>query len=126
MDLRWPDNDPPAPGVCSLCSRERVLEMQVMSPIWHFMEECADWQDPGSRSPALQKGLAALRKPLWDWLTIAVYVCPNACVPAGSSPWCCIEEAVAACHGSRVARPDLNVRMQLRTHSAASSELSGG
>lgn len=127
MPLCWPEAARPAAGRCGRCRRERVLELQVMSPIWHFMEEGAEWYDAASASPALELGVSALRAPMWDWLTIAVFVCPAACLPPGDAEWACAEEGTVACHGARVADAGGLPGVRLPSRSAASSsELSGG
>jgi hypothetical protein len=99
-----------------------------MSPTWFFMEECAEWQGDASMDSALKIGVSALRQPSWDWLTIAVYVCPQSCVPLNSSGWICVEEAAKAFHGAEcVLLPGARVQRQVQIGTAASSsELSGG
>ncbi len=53
--------------------------MQVLAPVMRYIEETCTWlMDEGqSCSEQIAKAMQALSS--WQWLTVAVFSCPNAC-----------------------------------------------
>ncbi|KAK9806867.1 hypothetical protein WJX72_005509 [[Myrmecia] bisecta] len=76
----WPGSRPPAVPACDTCRRARVFEMQLMAPLIHLTEEAAEWLQGDGMA---EQDLVTLL-PDWDWLTVAVFTCPNSCESAGS------------------------------------------
>lgn len=66
----WPTHPPPAPKPKCTCGAERVFEMQLIPTCLYFLR--VDERTPAGQEEA---GMA--------WLTVALYVCADDCVPAG-------------------------------------------
>jgi hypothetical protein len=92
MQLLWPTASPPDFGVCSHCGTRRDAELQLMAPLWHFVEECIPWYE--QLSTPVPEGLATafLQHPEWDWVTVAVGTCPKSC-HVGHEAWSVVKES---------------------------------
>jgi hypothetical protein len=91
------DNDKEG-GVCGVCGRERVFEMQLMSPVVAAIEEVAGWMevDLVGSLPGEEKGKTKGVIPDgWEWVTIGVWACPQSCSSGGG---CWVEEEVCICN----------------------------
>lgn len=84
-------------GVCGVCGRERVFEMQLMSPVVAAIEEVAGWMevDVGASLLGEEKGKKGVIPEGWEWVTIGVWTCPQSCSISGGG-W--VEEEVCICN----------------------------
>ena len=78
----WPKKQKPDPGPCLHCGAQQVFEMQVLAPTLHFLEETCTWlmdddDEADSHVEQIQSAMQVLSS--WQWLTVAVFSCPNAC-----------------------------------------------
>ena len=58
--------------------------MQTLAPMLHFLEETCTWlmdEDSDSYAEQIQSAMQVLSS--WQWLTVAVFSCPNACQARG-------------------------------------------
>jgi hypothetical protein len=90
--------------------------MQVLSPMWHFMEEAASWYSPEGVPAPAKLDVSIFQHPRWDWASVVVMTCPRSC-HVGCDTWCVVKEEVDAVNlleGARVA----NIHESLAVHAA--------
>jgi hypothetical protein len=91
----WPgEGGLPDAGACPLCGGPCSAELQVLSPMWHYMEEVASWHSeyrPTSRAPET----SIFQHKDWDWASVVVQTCDNSC-HVGDESWCVAQERVVA------------------------------
>lgn len=53
--------------------------MQTLAPLMHFLEETCGWllDEEHDRTEQIESAMQVLSN--WQWLTVAVFSCPNAC-----------------------------------------------
>eukprot|EP00892_Ulva_mutabilis_P006564 jgi/Ulvmu1/427/UM001_0434.1 len=121
MQPLWPAANVPQPGCCNQCGAACVPELQLLAPMWHFMEESLTWYDGVSYVAPDHLDASVLARPDWDWEAVVVFTCSVSC-QAGTDPVCIVHEQVAAFN--LVSPPgqgnDLNTIERL--HAALSSE----
>lgn len=91
----WPKKQKPSPGSCSRCGAHLIFEMQILAPFMHFLEETCTWMLDDDQDCSGQIELAMQVLSNWQWLTVAVFSCSNACqtmasdtsAQAGKSIW---------------------------------------
>lgn len=91
----WPAKDVPQGGRCKYCGAERVPELLVLSPMWHFMEEAATWYDDIAYKTPRRLDTTVLSHSTWDWESVLVFVCADSC-QVGGEDVCLALEHVAA------------------------------
>jgi hypothetical protein len=123
MTPLWPEDELPDGGRCQHCGAHRTLELQILSPLWHFMEETLRWYED---NPALKPGnvdAKVLQHPTWDWEAVAVLTCEANCM-AGGQQWFVAEEAAAGFNLMHREGPNLQRLMQLSAFIAEGAPVS--
>ena len=75
----WPKKTKPTPCQCVHCGAHQVFEMQILAPLMHFLEETCGWllDEEHDCTEQIESAMQVLSN--WQWLTVAVFSCPNAC-----------------------------------------------
>lgn len=57
--------------------------MQILPPLMHYLEETCTWMmdDDSSAGDQINNAMQALAG--WQWLTVAVFICPRHCLVDG-------------------------------------------
>ena len=95
MQSMWPAEDVPQGGRCMYCGAERVPEVLVLSPMWHFMEEAATWYDGIAYTAPGRLDATVLSHSTWDWEIVLVFTCSESCQAGGESVCLAVEQVAA-------------------------------
>ena len=76
MRCVWPTKTPPKPSRCERCQRALVCELQLTPALLRDVEDALSMHRGDRSRLASHEDLLA-----WDWQTVCVFTCPNACVP---------------------------------------------
>lgn len=77
-----------------MCGAPRSAELQVLSPMWLYMEEAATWHTEFTPESA-EVDASVLSHSKWDWASVVMLTCDKNC-HAGDEIWCVAEEEVLA------------------------------
>jgi Programmed cell death protein 2, C-terminal putative domain len=134
MPLLWPGEAQPAFPRCPRCGAARRLELQLMAPMWHFMDESLAWYREADHDRPKRLDATVLEHPEWDWLTVAVATCAASC-HAGPERHAVVEEVVVGFNllhgaGGTPAAPERSAALArvlgARGEVQCSAELRGG
>lgn len=95
MRYTWPTKDVPQPGRCKYCGAAQVPELQVLSPMWHFMLDAATWYDGVWYTAPDRLSTSVLNTPSWDWEVVILFTCSDSC-HVGADDVCVAVEEVSA------------------------------
>ena len=86
--LLWPSKQTPAARQCLHCGSQQVFEMQILAPLLHFLEETCTWLIDDDNNSHCSEQIATAMQALsnWQWLTVAIFSCPNACQAGHCEP----------------------------------------
>ena len=76
MKCVWPTKTPPKPSRCERCQRALACELQLTPALIRDVEDALTMHRGDRSRLASDEDLLS-----WDWQTVCVFTCPNACVP---------------------------------------------
>ena len=76
MKCVWPTKTPPKPSRCERCQRALVCELQLTPALIRDVEDALTMHRGDRSRLASDEDLLS-----WDWQTVCVFTCPDACVP---------------------------------------------